>query len=180
MRTIATPWAGAALGLLCAVSCNQSDVGAPCQHANRALPTEPTITFPALACDQLLCVLGESFLPPEAPCEVDADCDVQSGVESFDCVEGRCVVAQDTVLERSMCSATCGNDADCADPADGTRCEGGFACVPLMSLGPMCCEKVCVCRDGLDVARSETLQDACELGTAVGCCDQDPVPDACG
>ncbi len=179
MRTIANPWLGAALGLLCAVSCNRSDVGSPCQLAGGDVPNEPLISFPSLACDQLLCVFGESFTPPAEPCETNADCTELSGVEAYICDDGRCVVGQDTVLQRSMCSATCSSDADCVDPVDGTRCASGFTCAPLMTLGDWCCQKVCVCRDGLDVAASEDLEAACAIGDVPGCCDQTPVPDAC-
>jgi len=179
MRTIATPWLGAALAVLCAVSCNRSDVGAPCQHAGGDVPTEPLISFPALACDQLLCVFGESYNAPADPCETDADCETLSGTRDFLCDDGHCVVAAQTVLQRSMCSATCESDADCADASDGTRCDTGFSCAPLMSLGDFCCQKVCVCRDGLDVAAAEDLEAACAEGDVPGCCDQDPTPEAC-
>lgn len=179
MRMTATRWLGAALGLVCAVSCNRSDVGAPCQHAGGDVPSEPLISFPALACDQLLCVFGERLTPPAEACESDADCASMSGVDDFLCDDGRCVVAQDTVLERSMCSATCEADSECADFADGTRCQTGFTCAPLMRLGDFCCEKVCVCRDGLNVAEAEKLEADCAAGDVPGCCDQSEVPDAC-
>lgn len=166
--------------LVCTVSCNQSDVGAPCQHAGGQVPSEPLISFPALACDQLLCVVGESFLPPAEPCERDADCQALSGVDTYVCEQQQCVVAAEAVLQRSMCSATCDADADCAEFAEGTHCESGFTCAPLMSLGPFCCQKVCVCRDGLDIARAESLEAACQASDVPGCCDQVPTPDTCG
>ncbi|MCR9164558.1 MAG: hypothetical protein ACE37F_07115 [Nannocystaceae bacterium] len=179
MRRLATRWLGAALGLVCAVSCNRSDVGAPCQHAGGDVPSDPLISFPALACDQLLCVFGESRTPPEEPCESDTDCASMAGVDDFVCEEGRCVVAQESVLQRSMCSATCESDAECSQFADGTRCETGFSCAPLMRLGDFCCEKVCVCNDALETAVTEQLAQDCAAGDVPGCCDQDVVPDGC-
>jgi len=179
MRSTATLWLGAALGLVCAVSCNRSDVGAPCQHAGGDAPHEPLISFPALACDQLLCVFGESFTPPSAPCQTNADCAEASGLDAYVCENGRCAVSRDTVLERSMCSTTCESDVECADAAQDTRCNTGFTCAPLMQLGDFCCEKVCVCKDDLDVAATEKLEAACKVGDVPGCCDQDPVPEAC-
>ena len=181
MRMSATPWLGAALGLLCAAACSQSDVGAPCQHAQSDVPSEPVISFPSLACDQLLCVFGETITAPSDPCESDADCtEMSGGVDSFVCENNRCTVAQETVLERSMCSTTCDSDIECEDFVDGTRCETGFTCAPLMSLGDFFCQKVCVCRDELDVAGSQTLEAACEASDVPGCCDLNPRPKGCG
>ncbi len=172
---------GAALGLVIALGCNRSDVGAPCQHAEDDPPSEPLISFPALACEQLLCVFGESLDPPVDPCESDADCaQLSGGKDAFVCASGRCVVGRQAVLERSMCSATCVSDSDCAEAAEGTRCAPGFACAPLMSLGEFCCEKVCVCRDDLDVARVEQLAADCAAQDVPGCCDRDPMPEGCG
>ncbi|HWB78776.1 MAG TPA: hypothetical protein VG755_27630 [Nannocystaceae bacterium] len=165
----------AALALAFA-ACARTDVGAPCNHGPGQIPQEPVITFPALACDQLLCVFAESIAPPEDPCETKLDCGTD---ERFACVEGRCELVGQYVLERSMCSANCGSDSDC-EAADDTACSSGFACTPLMSLGEQCCEKVCVCRDELDVGSLAELEQQCEAGTAAGCCDRDPRPDACG
>jgi hypothetical protein len=134
------------------------------------------ITFPALACDQLLCVFAEAIDPPEDSCVSDADCNED---ERFTCVEQRCKLATEYVLERSMCSAECSSDDDC-DAQGDTACHTGFACTPLLSLGEHCCEKVCVCKDELDAASLDTLEQQCEAGTAVGCCDRDPRPRGCG
>lgn len=53
------------------------------------------------------------------------------------------------------CSGECSSDSDCQgearDPANpyDTRCAGGFTCgVPFVK-GPLCCKKLCVCRDFL-------------------------------
>lgn len=181
MRMSATPWLGAALGLCCAVGCSQSDVGAPCQHAQRDVPTEPVISFPSLACDQLLCVFAETINAPPDPCASDADCaEMAGGVDTFVCEDGQCSAAQDAVLERSMCSTTCDSDDDCASFVDGTTCEAGFTCAPLMALGDFCCQKVCVCRDGLDVATADRLEEACLASDVPGCCDRNPSPAGCG
>lgn len=181
MRMSAAPWLGVTLGLICAAGCNRSDVGAPCQHAQRDVPSKPLISFPSLACDQLLCVFGETISAPPDPCESDADCTEQSGgIDSFVCKNNLCTVAQETVLERSMCSTTCDSDVECEEFAGGTHCETGFTCAPLMSLGEFCCQKVCVCRDGLDVASSDKLEAACAASEVASCCNRNPVPKGCG
>jgi len=125
MRSFVRHSLGAAWISACAMSCSQSDVGAPCRHAGGDIPTEPLISFPALACDQLMCVFGDDFTAPADPCESSADCERMSGTDEFRCEAGRCVVERDAVLERSMCTTTCESDAECTDPVDGTRCGGG-------------------------------------------------------
>ena len=178
---IATTLAAAALGLVCAVSCNQSDVGAPCQHAGGDLPSEPLISFPALACDQLLCVFGDRLEPPEGTCSTDADCvSLASGDDAYVCVESKCQVGAEAVLERSMCSTTCESDIECAEFDDDTRCKTGFTCAPLMTLGDFCCEKVCVCRDDIALGEAQELEAKCAASDVPGCCNQTPKPDACG
>lgn len=162
--------------VLCFVACARTDVGAPCNHGPNEIPQEPVITFPALACEQLLCVFAESIETPVDPCEVDGDCGAD---ERFACVEQRCELASEYVLHRSMCSVECSSDDEC-EAVDGTACHTGFTCTPLMSLGEHCCEKVCVCKDDLALASLQELEQQCEAGTAAGCCDREPRPDACG
>jgi hypothetical protein len=172
------PVAGALLAWLLP-ACVQRDVGAPCNHGGIDAPQEPVITFPALACDELMCVYAESVDPPVDPCETEADCNVD-GDTRFDCVENRCALGLDHVLARSMCSRSCRSDADCQDGDAGSACATGFSCTPLLSLGERCCEKVCACNDDLAVASLEELEQDCAAGDAPGCCDRDPRPAACG
>ena len=159
--------------------CQTSDVGAPCNHGVIESPTTPTVTFPALACDQLTCLYADNRDPPAEPCESHADCDL-GGTGRFRCEAGACTVASTYVLERSMCTQSCESDDDCAGGDPGTACETGFACARIQSLGPFCCEKLCVCRDDLDVAGAAQRDVECAASTLRGCCDQDPVPNACG
>jgi hypothetical protein len=160
-------------------ACVQSDVGAPCNHGPRDAPRESAITYPALACDELMCVYAESADPPVDPCQTEIDCNVDGGTR-FDCVEGRCELALDHVLERSMCSRPCGSDADCDDGSVDTACNSGFMCTPLLSLGKQCCQKVCACRDDLAIGDLEELAEDCAAGDSPGCCDREPRPRGCG
>jgi len=93
--------------------------------------------------------------------------------------EDRCELNPNHVIARSMCTEECTEDADCVGE-DGTACQGGFACAPVAALGSLCCQKLCVCRDDLDVAAAELLALECAEGTAPGCCDQDPPGPGCG
>ena len=51
-----------------------------------------------------------------------------------------------------LCSADCSSDDDC-DNAQTTRsdtdprCKSGFSCVVVTTVGPLCCKKLCACRD---------------------------------
>jgi hypothetical protein len=54
----------------------------------------------------------------------------------------------------ALCTAACNSDADCegavlGDPAttNDTHCKSGFACAIAFEVGPLCCKKLCVCRD---------------------------------
>jgi hypothetical protein len=56
------------------------------------------------------------------------------------------------VKTAAVCSAECSKDSDCEGetrgekPAD-LRCEKGFVCGVAFEVGPLCCKKLCVCRD---------------------------------
>lgn len=172
------PWLSFPL-FLGAAGCPRSDVGAPCNHGRIESPRTPTVTFPALACDQLMCLYANDEEPPAEPCETHADCNPVGG-ETFRCESGQCEVSATHVLERSMCTQHCEADADCSGGDPDTACASGFACARIHSLGDFCCEKLCVCRDDLDLAATEQRDEACEAGNLQGCCDQDPRPLACG
>ena len=162
------------------LGCPQSDVGSPCNHGAALVPQGQTITFPALACDHLLCVYAEDSEPSPEPCESDSDCHPPGVTDKFVCVQGQCELDASYVMSRSMCSQSCEVDADCDDGDPDTTCTQGFACARIQGLGDHCCEKLCVRRDDLDVAAAAQLETECSADAAVGCCDRDPHPVACG
>ncbi len=166
------------LGLVL-TGCPDSDVGRPCNHGPGFVPQDQTITFPALTCDHLLCVYAEDAEAPAEVCDQDADCNVGTD-DKFRCQEGACVLDQTYVMNRSMCSLSCESDADCGGGDPETSCRSGFTCARIQGLGDHCCEKLCVCRDDLDVATAERLEAECSADAAVGCCDRSPHPRACG
>lgn len=45
-----------------------------------------------------------------------------------------------------LCSAECETDDDCTGSPE-TPCVGGFACAVAVTVGPFCCQKLCMCRD---------------------------------
>ena len=163
------------------VGCPSTDVGAPCVHGP-IVPTEPAVTFPALACNDLLCVYADKEDPDPDPCTSHEECNLNTapGEQKFVCENGSCRLDQRYVLSRSMCSKKCSSDSDCDNGDKGTECQTGFACARIQSLGEFCCEKLCVCRDDLAEATSNQLDEACAAGEVDGCCNQDIRPASCG
>ena len=76
-----------------------------------------------------------------------------------------------------LCTAECSRDSDCAgesrDPANPAdkRCSRGFACAIPFAVGPLCCKKLCVCKDFLPPGGPS-------MPTA--CTDPDTSPGTCG
>jgi hypothetical protein len=158
--------------------CPRGDVGAPCNHGSLEPPQSDVVTFPSLRCNDLLCVYADATDPPARACTQDADCNEgDPGTTRFECFEGACRLELGYVLERSMCSKRCSSDADCDDreQAKDHACSTGFTCTAFQTLGPWCCEKLCVCRDDLEEATVSDITDACEAGTQEGCCTDLPL-----
>ena len=99
------------------------------------------------------------------PCDLQASAGPAQGVYTTgagECPSNLCLkpVVQPGAAAGRMdtgpsCSGECSSDSDChgetrdmANPAD-TRCAKGFTCgIPFVK-GPLCCKKLCVCRDFL-------------------------------
>jgi hypothetical protein len=184
---------GLVLAALCLVGpwvggCNKEDVGAPCNHGQVDPPKSKLVTFPALSCNELLCVYADEEEPSEDPCNSDADCNEDLATQKFACVENECELRIDYVLERSMCSKNCTSDSDCSGKrvvVEGTKCEGGFKCARIQTLGQFCCRPLCVCSDDLALDTADEIRMACETGEQEGCCRKDgipvtPTPEGCG
>lgn len=180
------------------LGCPPPVVGSPCNHGDVQPPESKLVTFPALSCDQLLCVYADEEEPPTITggCNDDAICNPDGG-EKFECFKrdaneaGECQLRIDYVLERSMCSKKCSSDNDCKDGGptekvvvDDSKCSTGFKCARIQSLGKFCCEKLCVCNDDLGVTAD--LDSKCSSNSQEGCCVDalgtllDPLPEACG
>src|SRR5690606_254234 len=125
-----------ALAALTMTGCPNGDVGAPCNHGGASPPSAFLVTFPALSCNDLLCIYGEAReAPDDITCTNDAECN-DPGENVFACDEdGECSLSNTYLLERSMCSKKCSSDGDCnnsgafdkpAVPDDETACQEGF------------------------------------------------------
>ena len=188
-----------ALGLAMAApllaACPKGDVGAPCNHGRIEPPQSKLVTFPALSCNDLLCVYADDEETPSDNCTPgeagNATCNsTDPSRNRFECVRvgdtdnGRCQLRIDYVLARSMCSKKCSSNDDCKDGGIGqdvvvedTQCKTGFECARIQSLGEFCCQKLCVCKDDLG---ANDLDEKCSSNTQEGCCDQIPTPEGCG
>jgi hypothetical protein len=67
------------------------------------------------------------------------------------------------------CTTTCSSDSDCDgqerdgnDPND-KRCARGYACGIAFAVGPLCCQKLCICKDFLS-DRGVVVPPNCEPG----------------
>jgi hypothetical protein len=151
-------------------------VGAPCDHGlpPSEVPESKLLTFPALDCEDLMCLYADVAVAPADPCESDVDCNASNPeLGRFVCNdESRCELAADYVAEHSMCTRLCDVDADCGTD-EPTTCQTGFSCAPQSSLGDACCRPVCVCNDDLDEATAHDLEEDCESGIAE-CCAVSP------
>jgi hypothetical protein len=96
------------------------------------------------------------------PCDVGADAGQSQAVynnQALECPSRVCLkpVNQSTKLQNTgpYCSAYCSKDSDCdgqqRDNAEATdlRCKGGYACGVPFVVGPLCCQKLCLCKDFL-------------------------------
>jgi hypothetical protein len=149
--------------------CPSGDVGAPCNHGEAVPPPTKLVTFPAVSCNDLICVYGEDDSAPAGSCSVDSDCN-PDGRARFECVNDKCSLSFDYFLERSMCSKRCDSNTDCENSgvtaakkplAEKTRCQGGFECAVVQNLGQFCCQKLCVCSDDIAPNVVEDLEEQC-------------------
>lgn len=158
------------------------DIGRPCDHGldPEHVPESRLVTSPAPACGGDICVYVDTSVAPLGQCSTDAECNVVNGDDRFTCdpATGTCALDFDYVLARSMCSAACESDADCV-PDGETNCITGFSCVPMSSVGSVCCVPMCACNDDLDAALVQDLQQSCTSGTAEACCNEHPGQGLC-
>ncbi len=149
-------------------SCAASDAGA---HADA--PTD-TLSIAAANAIGRPCDLSVSASPSQAVYNASA----------AECPSNLCLkpVVQPTAATipnpptQATCSAGCSYDSDCdgelRDPTNplDQRCVQGFACgIPFVK-GPVCCQKLCMCKDFLGPEGLPT-PIACQGGAGMTCAD---------
>jgi hypothetical protein len=144
----------AAFGVvILAGACDDKHIGRPCQtgvppvDAGSSGGTFATVTSPALECPSRICLLPGDVNGATSPTPGDHD--------------------------GAFCTASCSTDDDCSDGEQGsksdpndTRCKGGFVCGWPTTVGPFCCQKMCICHDFLTVPAGGLQEPAaCMPGT---------------
>lgn len=95
-------------------------------------------------------------------CDLMADAGPTQAVynaQAVACPSGICLkpalTSQRNYETGAYCSELCSTDSDCqgqtrdgSDPND-KRCTSGYACGVAFVVGPLCCKKVCLCKDFL-------------------------------
>jgi len=118
------------------------------------------------------------------PCDITVDASAAQGAynsNATDCPSHLCVkpavqpgvsVDLDT---GPYCTIRCTSDDDCngqtRDPSNqlDNRCRKGFTCAPVFPTGPVCCEKICLCRDFVSASVGPVVPDVCKDGAGASC-----------
>lgn len=116
------------------------------------------------------------------PCDLMADAGASQAVynaQALECPSRICLKPvvntnnQSEIDTGAYCSATCSKDSDCEgqkrdgnDPND-KRCTKGYACGVAFVVGPLCCKKVCLCKDFLG-DKGVTIPPVCSASTNGG------------
>jgi hypothetical protein len=97
---------------------------------------------------------------------------------ALDCVSRECLsvpIAQGAVLPpgsmlpsgtNGLCTAECTQDSDCERVAE-SPCVTGFACAVPLTVGGLCCQKLCVCKD---YAVPDAEPTACDATNGANTC----------
>jgi hypothetical protein len=95
------------------------------------------------------------------PCDVQSDAGAMQAVfngQALECPSRICVKPsreQGVAITDTApyCTAECSKDSDCdgerrdTSNARDRRCKSGFVCGVGFEVGPLCCKKLCLCRD---------------------------------
>jgi len=80
--------------------------------------------------------------------------------QAVECPTRICLLPQmqTTTNTGPLCTAGCGSDDDCSDgettsDQNSRQCKKGFACTIATTVGAFCCEKMCVCKDFIDLTQ---------------------------
>ncbi len=117
------------------------------------------------------------------PCNLRADAGPAQAVyndQAPECPSGLCLKpvqqeAYNVADTAAYCASQCSTDNDCAgatrdpnDPSD-KRCRSGYACGVAFVVGPLCCKKLCLCKDFLGGSLSTPLACDPAQNQGLGC-----------
>ena len=131
------------------VACDSEPVGRVCDLGGPVPATgEVVVASPALDCVTRTCLR----VPPSSE---------STGAEPLGASQG-------------LCTAACESDDECEGVPE-SPCRTGFTCgvPPGITVGPFCCQKMCVCRD--NIAGGELLEPkACDPENPANTCQNLP------
>ncbi len=150
-------------------------------HTSRPSVLRTSVLGAALA---VFAALGSSGCEDKAigrPCDVLADAGAEQAVYNAQALECPSRICLKPIVEADnknvdtgpYCSAECSKDSDCdGESRDGNndsdhRCKSGFVCGVAFEIGPLCCKKLCLCKDFLKAGTISTPRrcqeaNACE------------------
>ena len=140
----------AAAALFGNTSCEDKAIGRPCDILSDASASQAVFNSQALECPSRIC------LKPAVDLSVPPPTAARPATGAY-------------------CSASCSQDSDCDGQLRDTtnlndhRCIGGFVCGIPFSKGPICCQKLCLCRDFLPTNGSVPTPTGCLGGAAASC-----------
>lgn len=113
------------------------------------------VVSPQPLCDGDICVLVK-----DAPfaCFGDAECVEEKGAGSQCDDDGWCTETAEFLAANTRCTQTCESLADCP-PIPG--CTAGITCGPAITIGPLCCQKMCLCNDHLYIPTVTSNEQSC-------------------
>jgi hypothetical protein len=102
-------------------------------------------------------------------------------VDSRDCPSGICTKpavqpgVSNELTTGPYCTVRCNSDSDCdgqtrdfTNPND-RRCLKGFTCAIPFGEGPLCCAKLCLCKDFYSASVGPAVPDACQADAGATC-----------
>jgi hypothetical protein len=117
-------------------------------------------------------------------CDVQADAGLSQAVfngQALECPTRICVKpSRDNAVAKAVdtapyCTSECSSDSDCdgetRDRNNGAdkRCQGGFVCGVGFEVGPLCCKKICLCKDFIPTTGVPT-PSSCDKSKGVSTC----------
>jgi len=136
----------AAGALVSGAACEDQAIGRPCDITESTTALQGAYNTNATDCPTRLCV------KPAVQAGISSDLDTSA-----------------------YCSAECASDGDCngqtrdATNPNDKRCRKGFTCAPVFGEGPICCKKICLCRDFYSSSVGPATPEACKPESGVSC-----------
>lgn len=154
--TVITGSTGAGEDLTGATTESSGVYGSFCELADLSPPLLSPVSAPQPLCEGDICVLVAD--PPFA-CSGDDECVEEKGEGSQCDAAGWCTETDAFLQTNTRCTQACETIADCpAIPG----CATGLTCAPGTMIGPLCCQKMCLCNDHLDKTWVTSVQQNCD------------------